>query len=134
MQVTLPLVVAIIIRGEGSKVPVTVFPHEVEILKALHGSDSVEVSDIDPTVAEGKFDTLDEYARLQEYYKGNVDIPNPTQAVFRNIDEFESAFAAVVGESKADLLARAQELGIEANNRWSTVKIKQAIAEVEGEE
>lgn len=134
MRITLPYVVALIVRGQGSKVPVTVFPHEIEVLKAMHGDDGVEITDAEPPVKEGSFETEDEYVRLQEYYKGNAELNNPTTSVFRNLDEFESSFGAAVGDSKEELLARAKELGIAATRGWSLAKIKQAIAEIEDAE
>lgn len=131
MKITLPYVIALVVRGEGSKTPTIVYPHEVEILKAMHGEDSVTIASEDAPVKEGTFDTEDEYVRLQGMYKGDNDNPNPTVRVFRNLDEFESAFGAAVGENKADLLAKAIELGVPANKQWSLAKIKQAIAEIE---
>lgn len=133
MKVTLPYVVALVLRGESSKTPVVVFPHEVEILKTIHGEDSVQVTEDVAPVKEAEFDTEDEYARLQQYYKGDSENPNPTTRTFRNLDEFESAFGGVVGDDKNDLIAEAIDLGIPAKKQWSTAKIKQAIAEVKGE-
>lgn len=134
MKVTLPYVIALVVRGEGSKTPSIVFPHEIEVLKTMHGDDAVVIAEEDAPVKEGTFDTADEYVRLQGYYRGDNENPNPTTRVFRNLDEFESAFGAAVGDSKADLLVKAQELGVPANKQWSLAKIKQAIAEVENAE
>jgi hypothetical protein len=67
MQVTLPYKLVLIKRGEGSKTPTCVLPHEVEVLKALHGDENViDTNDKLPEgLTEKTFDTEDEYARLQ---------------------------------------------------------------------
>jgi hypothetical protein len=133
MKITLPYVVALVIKGEGSKTPVIVLPHEVDILKSLHGEDAIEVTEVTPPIKESIFETEDEYQRCQQYYKGGVDNPNPTRSVFRNLDDFESAFAGAVGEDKKALVQEAKELGIKATMSWGVDKLKEAIAEAKGE-
>ncbi|KAF0844329.1 hypothetical protein FNL37_1773 [Methylovorus glucosotrophus] len=134
MKVTLPYVVALVKRGEGSKTPVTIFPHEVEVLRMQLGEDAVEVTDDAPPIAEGSFDTEDEYVRLQEYYRGNGDEPNPTTRVWRNLSEFEADFGPVVGDDKQALLAEALALGIKANKNWGIEKLTTAIEEAKAAE
>jgi len=134
MKVTLPYVVALVKRGEGSKTPVVIFPHEVEILRAQLGEDAVEVTDDTPPVQEGSFETEDEYVRLQEYYRGNGDEPNPTTRVWRNLGEFEADFGPVVGDDKQALLAEALALGIKANKNWGIEKLTAAIEEAKAAE
>lgn len=93
MQVTIPYVVVLLKRGEGSKTPLTVFPHELDILRHIHGDDAVEETDAKPPVEAATFDTADELARLEQYYRGDADEPNPTRAVFRSLEEFEAGFS-----------------------------------------
>jgi len=98
MKVILPYLIVLLVRGEGSKTPLTVLPHEVDILRVMHGDENVVETDIVPPVKEAEFDTADEYARLEENYRGGNEMPNPTRLVFRNLDDFEDSFA---GSQKA---------------------------------
>lgn len=128
MKVKLPYQVVLLLRGEGSKTPITVMPHEVEILKCIHGEDNILITDDTPPVKFGSFETADEYNRLEEYYKGDGENTNPTRRVFRNIEEFESAFESTGGvNSKGDLLEEAKSLGIKANKNWGIDKLQVAI-------
>jgi hypothetical protein len=134
MLVTRKLIVALVITSESCKTPVTIFPHEVPILEAMYGGDDenkvIEVTDIDPGIPAKEFDTVDEYSRLQQYYKGSNELPNPTRAVFRNLKEFEDGFEDDDGgddEQKDALLAQAKELGIKANKNWGAKKLQEAI-------
>ncbi len=131
MKVKLPYQVVLLLRGEGSKTPLTVFPHEVEILKSIHGEENILSTDDVPPVEFGTFETADEYNRLEEYYKGDGENTNPTRRVFRNLDEFESAFQDLDGngvdDGKDALLAEAQALGIKATKNWGIAKLQDAI-------
>lgn len=92
MKVTQPYQMVLLKRGEGSKTPLCVLPHEVDILIAMHGEHSVEFTDIEPPIREITFDTNDEYTRLQGYYIGDFERPNPTVSVFRKLNDFENSF------------------------------------------
>lgn len=130
MKVKLACLLVLLVRGEGSKTPLTVLPHEVPILQSMHGEESIIVTDEAPAVKEVEFDTADEYARLEGYYKGSNENPNPTRSVFRNLDEFEAAFegsASSSGASKKELLEQAKSLGIAANKNWGADKLQAAI-------
>lgn len=128
MKVTLPYLVVLLVRGEGSKTPLTVLPHEVEILKHIHGDDNIIETDDVPPIEKATFDTEDELARLEQYYHGDNERPNPTRAVFRNLDEFEASFNSVGGEDKAALVEEAKALGIAATMNWGIAKLQDAIA------
>lgn len=128
MKVTLPYQVVLLVRGEGSKVPLIVLPHEVEVLKNMHGEDHIQLTDAEPPIKESVFETADEYSRLEQYYRGNVDNPNPTRAVWRTLDEFENSFSADKTD-KAALLEEAVSLGIPAKATWGAAKLQQAITE-----
>jgi hypothetical protein len=127
MKVTLPYQLVLLVRGEGSKTPLIVLPHEVDILRAVHGEDSIQLTDETPPIKEATFDTADEFARLEQYYKGGSEHPNPTREIFRNLDEFEGSFD--VGSDKEALIAQAKELGIPATKTWGIAKLQAAIDE-----
>ena len=127
MKVKLSYQVVLLLRGEGSKTPITVLPHEVEILKSIHGEDNILITDDVPPVKFGTFETADEYNRLEEYYKGDGENTNPTRRVFRNLDEFEASFEAVANAGKDELLAEALALGIKATKSWGVAKLEKAI-------
>lgn len=131
MKVTLPYQMVLLVRGEGSKTPLIVLPHEIDILRATHGEDSIQLSDDVPPIKECTFDTADEFSRLEQVYKGGSDNNNPTRAVFRNLDEFEASFD--FGTDKAALIAEAKGLGIAATKNWGVEKLQAAIAEAKGE-
>ena len=135
MKVNLPYVMVNVVRGEGSKTPVVVFPHEIDILKEMLGEGAVRQTDeaLPEGLEDGEFETEDEYVRLQQHYRGDAENPNPTTRVFRNLDEFEKAFASVNGEDKAALLEEALSLGIKATSKWSVKSLKEAIAKAKGE-
>jgi hypothetical protein len=105
MKVTLPYQVVLVVRGEGSKTPKVVFPHEVEILRTQFGEEAIVETDEVPYIKEAEFDTEEEYARLQETYRGDAGNPNPTVAVFRSLKDFEDAFE---GADKTALIAEAK--------------------------
>lgn len=98
MKVTLPYQVVLVCRSENEKTPVTVLPHEIEILKVLHGDD-IRETDANPPVKESTFDTEDEYSRLQQYYKGNQEVTDPVRQALGTLKDFEESFVAV-GKSK----------------------------------
>lgn len=132
MKVTLPYQVVLHIRGEGSKVPLIVLPHELEVLRAMHGEDSIqETSDASP-IKESVFETADEYSRLEQYYKGNAENTNPTRSVWRTLEAFEDSFSADKVD-KAALLEEALSLGIPAKGNWGANKLQQAITDKLGE-
>lgn len=131
MKVTLPYQIVLLVRGEGSKTPLIVLPHEIDILRATHGEDSIQLSDDVPPVKECTFDTADEFARLEQVYKGGSENSNPTRAVFRNLDEFEASFD--FGADKNALIAEAKALGIPATKNWGIEKLQAAIDEAKAD-
>lgn len=103
MKITLPYLIVLLVRGEGSKIPLTVHEHEVDILREMHGGDeAIIVTDHAPPVLSAEIETADEYARLQQYYRGDNENPNPTQRIFRNLDEFEAAFTRMQPDQPID--------------------------------
>jgi hypothetical protein len=137
MEITRKLIVALVKRNENSKTPVIIYPHEVPVLQVMFGEEGVEVTDTDPGIAPGTFDTADEYSRLEQYYKGSSEIANPTREAFRNLKEFEAGFEDEDGGEeglKDELIARAKELGIPGvTKNWGIPKLEAAIAEKTGE-
>jgi hypothetical protein len=126
LKVKQPYVVVLLVRGEDNKTPLTVFPHEVEVLRAAHGEENIHLTDIAPPVKEAEFDTADEFARLEQYYIGDSEHRNPTRSVWRSLEEFEAAFAPA---DKATLLEEAIALGIPAKANWGVAKLQAAIEE-----
>lgn len=120
MNVRMGYLIALIVRGEGSKTPVIVFPHEVDLLRAVHGDEAVLVTDDVSPVKDATFDTEDEYVRLELTYGDAV------RGVFRNLSEFESKFEP--DDGKDALIEQAIALGIDANKRWGVAKLQEAIA------
>jgi hypothetical protein len=132
MKVTLPYLVVLVCRSENEKTPITVLPHEIEILKVLHGGD-IRETDADPVVKESTFETEDEYARLQQYYKGNQEVSDPVRQALGTLKDFEESFEAVGNsDEKTSLLEEALSLGIEAKKTWGIAKLQAAIAEAKG--
>jgi hypothetical protein len=133
MKVTLPFQVVLVVRGAGSQTPLSVLPHEIEILRAMHGEENIVLTDDKPPVKDSTFDTEEEFVRLQERFRGDNENPNPTRNVFRNLDEFEAAFASIGGGDKEALLEEAKALGINATKTWGVAKLQDAIAAAKGE-
>lgn len=92
MKIKQPYLLVLISYSINYKAPVTVFPHEVDILKARYGEDRITILPDTPPIAEGEFDTEEEYARLFVVHPRSEAVPNPVKDVFRNLDEFEAAF------------------------------------------
>lgn len=135
MKVTLPYQVVLVVRGEGSKTPKVVLPHEVEILREQFGADSIVETDHEPYMKEGEFDTAEEYVRLQETYRGSSDNPNPTTRVFRTLADFEAAFENADSPSKsltaAEIKDKLSALGIEFPARASKAELEKLLANAE---
>lgn len=136
MKVTQPYVLALLKRGEGSKTPITIHPHEVPILEVMYGQGNIEVTDEEPPVKSAEFETEDEYARLESYYRGNGENGNPTATAYRNLSEFEACFQEVGGSNESDkaaLVEEAKDLGIKATMNWGVEKLQDAIAKAKAE-
>lgn len=101
MQVTLPYQVVLLVRTESHKTPLIVQAHEIEVLKALHGADNIEITDAEPPVAEGTFEVADEYERLKQAYRGNNDIPDPVREGVGTLADFEASFEGYEAKPKA---------------------------------
>jgi len=135
MKVTLPYLIVLLCRSEMEKTPLVVYPHEIEVLKALHGEDQIREIDAEPPVKEGTFETADEYARLQQYYRGNENVSDPVRLALGTLKDFEESLVQVGGDDseKDALIAEAKELGIKATKTWGIEKLQAAIAEAKGE-
>lgn len=138
MKVTLACLVVLLVRSESEKTPLTVLPHEVEVLKALHGEDAIRETDAEPPVKEVTFDTADEYGRLEQMYRGDVAGLSPTRAALGDLEEFEASFKNVdSGDNgdnedearQAELIEEAKALGIKATKNWGIPKLEEAIAQ-----
>lgn len=131
MLVKLPYKMVLLVRSENEKTPLVVLPHEIELLRTLHGDEAVR--EIDSPAPEGltecEFDTADEYGRLEQNYRGDVNGQSPVRAAFGSLKEFEASFESVgssLGDKEA-LIEQAKELGIAATKNWGIEKLQAAI-------
>lgn len=124
-----PCVVVLLRRSENEKTPLTVMPHEIEVLKALHGEENIIETEDTPPVEFIEFDPEEEYARLQGLYIGNDKVRDPVLAGLGEYDEFVASFENVTDGDKDALIAQAKELGIKATKNWGIDKIQAAINE-----
>lgn len=133
MNITQPVVVVLLRRSENEKTPLAVMPHEIEVLKALHGEDAVLPTEDTPPVASVEFDPEEEYTRLQGLYIGNDRIPNPVREGVGTLEEFVESFEGVGGgdDEKDALIEKAKSLGLKATKNWGIEKLETEIAEAE---
>lgn len=132
MQVTLPYSVVLLRRSENEKVPLVVLPHEVEVIKALHGPESVILTDDKPPVKESTFDTAEEYARLEGMYIGNENVRYPVREALGDLEDFEESLEELGGDDvKLALIEKAKSLGLKATKNWGIEKLEAEIAEAE---
>lgn len=141
MKITLPYQVVLVCKGQNSQTPATVLAHEIPVLEHLHTD--VRLTDVEPPVKEAVFridenvegdePTLaEEYARLEMFYRGSVEKPEPVKASLGTVKDFVNSFEPADTSEKDELLERAKALGIKATSKWGIQKIKDALAEVEG--
>ncbi|MFD1121833.1 hypothetical protein ACFQ2T_04910 [Methylophilus flavus] len=141
-----PYVIALLRRSENEKTPLVVYPHEVEVLKALHGSDAIVETEDTPPVASGEFDPHDEYARLEGLYIGNEQRPNPVFTALGDVDEFVASFKGKKttvstqtpkdsgdDSEKDELVEKAKGLGIKSPHLFGVDKLKEKIEEEEAD-
>lgn len=55
-------------RDMAATIPATVFEHEVEVLKDMHGEDKITLDDEQPDLPPVEVDAAEEYDRLVAYY------------------------------------------------------------------
>lgn len=133
MKITQPCVVVLLRRSENEKTPLTVMPHEIEVLKALHGDDSVIETDDTPPVKSIDFDPEQEYVRMQGMYIGNDRVPDPVREGVGKLEDFIESFEGVQGggeydERKLELIEEAKSLGLKATKNWGIEKLETEIA------
>jgi hypothetical protein len=103
MKVTLPYQIVLLCRTEIEKTPLVVLPHEVEVLKSLHGEDAIREidSELPNGVTDSTFDTAEEYSRLEQYYRGNENNQRPVFNALGSLADFENSLSAVEVKPKA---------------------------------
>lgn len=89
--------VVLVCRTEVEKTPKIVFPHEVDVLKALHGESRIELTDAASPLGTVELDAEAEFQRLINEYAPKGDKPHPVTEVYRSYDDF---LEAVTAESK----------------------------------
>lgn len=75
-------VVAIVHRDMAEKIPATVFEHELEILKDIHGEGSVELAAEQPDTPAVEIDAEEEFGRLMQHYGTNDQGQHYVERVF----------------------------------------------------
>lgn len=132
MIIKQPCVVVLLRRSENEKTPLTVMPHEIEVLKALHGKENIIETEDAPPVKSIEFVPEDEYARMKGLYIGNDRIPNPVREGVGTLDEFVESFEGIGGDDEKDaLIEKAKSLGLKATKNWGIEKLEAEIAAAE---
>lgn len=138
MKITQPCLIVLLRRSENEKTPLCVMPHEIEVLKALHGEDSIIETEDKPPVESVEFEPDEEYSRLQGLYIGNDRIPNPVREGVGTLDEFVASFENMAGsadeELKLELIEEAKSLGLKATKNWGIEKLQAEIEAVKSKQ
>jgi hypothetical protein len=61
-------VTVLVMRDMAEKIPTTVFEHEVEVLRDVHGDGKIEIVNLLPDIAPVEIDTDEEMDRLRNTY------------------------------------------------------------------
>jgi|SRR5215217_2307261 len=150
IKVTLPYVMVLLARSIAQQTPLCVLPHEVDVLRAVHGEDKIldgSHIQLPEGVTTATFDTEEEYSRLEQIYKGDRNGIGMVQTVWPSYKQFEDSFdaddedderpkkaAAQEPEKteadleKEQLIAEAKDLGVHATKNWGVDKLKKEIA------
>ena len=80
--------VVLVCRSEIEKTPKIVYPHEIAVLKELHGDNKIELTDEKSPLGTQDVDTEVEFQRLLNEYQQAGDKPHPVIEVFGNYDGF----------------------------------------------
>lgn len=97
MKISATSLIVLVCRSEIEKIPKIVFPHEVAVLKRLHGDHRIETIDEPSPLGTVDLDMEVEYQRLLNEYNQAGDKAHPVVEVYGNFDEF---CEAVAGEAK----------------------------------
>lgn len=89
--------VVLVCRSEIEKTPKIVYPHEIAVLKELHGENRIELTSEKSPLGEQTLDLEAEYQRLLNEYQQPAGKPHPVVEVFNSFDGFVEA---VQGEPK----------------------------------
>ena len=85
--------VILVCRSEIEKTPKIVYPHEIDVLKALHGDSRVELTDEPSPLGEVLLDAEVEFQRLLNEYQQSGDKAHPVGEVYKNFDGFLAVVA-----------------------------------------
>ncbi len=88
MKITAASQIVLVCRSEIEKIPKIVFPHEVAVLKRLHGENRIETTDSPSPMGTVDLDMEVEYQRLLNEYNQAGDKPHPVVDVYGSFDEF----------------------------------------------
>lgn len=106
MQVTLASQIVLVCRSEIEKTPKIVFPHEVAVLRELHGDSRIELSDAESPVGTKDVDLDVEFQRLLNEYQQPAGKPHPVVETFGDFDGFVQA---VQGDKPAKRRAKSAD-------------------------
>lgn len=95
-------------RNELTKIPVTVFEHEVPVLIAVHGDDKVQIVETYEVEIEG-FSVVDEYERLKRRYNTKATPEAVTKAFPMGLRQLAGDLGVKVDESEARKKAAASQ-------------------------
>lgn len=90
MKITASSQIVFICRTEVEKTPKIIYPHELEVLRAVHGPNRIELSDAPSPLGEVELELEAEYQRmLDEYAQATAGgAPHPVVAVYGSFEEF----------------------------------------------
>lgn len=103
MTVSLDTQIVLICRTEVEKTPKTVFAHEVEVLRKIHGERRIELTDAKSPVGKVDVDLSEEYQRLlDEYSLAEGEDGHPVINLFGDVESFVDAVKAPKRGKKAE--------------------------------
>lgn len=97
--------VVIVQRDMAEKIPTTVFEHEVEILKDIHGEGNVSIADDQPDFVPFDLDASEEFGRLMQHYGENEQGQSYVERVFGRTARGLEAYAHRPAKKKAEAVA-----------------------------
>lgn len=96
MKITAQSQIVFICRTEVEKTPKIVYPHEIDVLRVIHGPNRIELSDAVSPLGTVELELEAEYQRLlDEYAQATAGgAAHPVVTVYGSFDEFCDAVQA----------------------------------------
>lgn len=107
MKISTQSQVVFICRTEVEKTPKIIYPHELDVLRAIHGHNRIELSDAPSPLGAVELELEAEYQRMLDEYAQSTagGAAHPVVTVYGSFDEFCEA----VAEPKATRGRKARE-------------------------